>query len=77
MKILKILVLLPLALFSVLLLLAVGFFVLSMVPPVVGWVTFGLVAVFLAWFFFARGNSPAAGSEASLMGRSSSKDGLL
>jgi hypothetical protein len=63
-----------------LLLLLLGFavLVLSMVPPVVGWVSAGVVVIVAVWLFLGRKKSPAAlGSETSLLGRQSSKEGLL
>jgi hypothetical protein len=57
----------------------VGVFVLQFFPPVVSWAAAGMLLVMLAWFFFGRRGASIkiAGSETSLMGRQSSKEGLL
>lgn len=52
---------------------------LSQLPPVVSWVAGVMVVLGVAWLIVRRRGSSSfvAGSESSLMGRQSSKDGLL
>ena len=70
--------LLPPALLLALASVAVLLFVLSLFPPLVSWVAVLLAAAGLAWFFLVRRRgSVLPGSESSLMGRQSSKEGLL
>lgn len=63
----------------ILALLSFSFLVLSFFPPLVTWVAVAMMAVVGAWLFFSRRGSSSlvAGSETSLMGRQSSKEGLL
>ncbi|MGO4587155.1 hypothetical protein AB4Z38_25240 [Arthrobacter sp. 2RAF6] len=76
MKIFRFLLLVPL---GVLVLALIGWllFVMSVLPPLVSGVAFGLLVVVAVWFFYARKRSPVIGSEASLMRGHRSKDGLL
>lgn len=55
--------------------LSLSLLVLSLVPPLVGWISFAVVVVVVVWVFCRRGSG--AVSEGSLMGRQSSKEGLL
>lgn len=70
---------LPPALVLCLVSLGIAGVVLSSVPPLVSWVAAGILAVVVGWFIFGRHQSSTkiAGSESSLMGRQSSKEGLL
>lgn len=52
-------------------------FILSYSPPLVVGVGVLVLVVIAVWFVLVRRHGPAAGSEAALMGRQSSKDGLL
>lgn len=70
------LLLLPAFLLLLLSLALVGL-VLMFAPPVITAVAFGLFAVVLLWFFLARRGGTSIPSEASIMGRQSSRDGLL
>lgn len=48
------------------------------IPPAGGWAIAGIVTVVVLWFVFVRRRGEVlAGSESSLLGRQSSKDGLL
>jgi hypothetical protein len=48
------------------------------IPASVGWAVAGIATVIVLWFFLARRRGETlAGSEYSLMGRQSSKEGLL
>lgn len=57
-------------------LMAVFFIVLSLLPPVVSWVSLAVFLVVVAWAVFARGRSGPV-SETSLLGRQKTKEGLL
>jgi hypothetical protein len=67
----------PAAAVAVVLLLAFGAVVLAVAPPVASLAALGILALAAAWFFLARRKSAGVLSEASLMGRQTSKDGLL
>lgn len=71
--------LLPAAAVALLLLAAVVGLVLTVAPPAVSAVALGILALLTLWVLFGRRGSSTilAGSEASLMGRQSSKEGLL
>jgi len=52
--------------------------VVQFIPAHVTWVAVGLGVVIVLWFFLVRRRGDVlAGSESSLMGRQSSKEGLL
>lgn len=59
--------------------LGLSFFILHFFPPFVTWVAVCMMVVVGAWLLFSRrgASSIIAGSEASMIGRQSSKDGLL
>lgn len=59
-------------------LLAFSFFVLSFFPAYVTWTAVALMSVVGVWLFFGRrGQVAGIGSETSLMGRQTMKEGLL
>lgn len=51
--------------------------VLSTASPLVAVVGVFVVVVIAAWVVFARGRAKLSGSESAMMGRQTSKDGLL
>lgn len=69
-------VVVPLAAVVVFLLAGFMLLVLSFAPPVTSLVALGILALGAVWFFFLR-RSAGPVSEASLMGRQSSTEGLL
>lgn len=68
----------PAALF-ILAMLGISFFILSLFPPFVTWTAVCLMVVVGVWLLVGRRRSSSlvVGSETALMGRQSSKDGLL
>lgn len=69
---------LPPAVLLCLLSLGLAGFLLAHAPAIVVWVAFALLAVGILWFFLVRRRgSVLTGSESSLLGRQSSKEGLL
>jgi hypothetical protein len=76
MSVLQWLLLLP-ALLLFLLSLGLCLLVLSFMPPLVGWAAAGVVVVVVVWFILVRSRGAGPVSEAGLIGRQSSKDGLL
>jgi membrane protein implicated in regulation of membrane protease activity len=70
--------LVPPAVIACLLSLSILGLILAFLPPVVSWVAFAVLVVALVWFFLVRRRgSVVPGSEFSLLGRQSSKEGLL
>lgn len=67
----------PLSAAAVGLLLGFMGLVLSISPPLTSAVAVGILALAAVWFFVVRRKSAGAVSEASLMGRQTSKEGLL
>ena len=65
------------ALLVLLLCLAMASAVLTFAPPLVSAVAGVLLLVVLVWFVLVRRRGAGIASEASLIGRQSSKDGLL
>ncbi len=59
-----------------LLLMAVFFLALALFPPLVSTVALSIMGVFIIWLFM-RKRSKGPVSEGSLVGRQSTKDGLL
>lgn len=66
-----------LALPVVLVLLLVAGVFLIFLPPVVSWVSLGMLCVVALWLLLRRRSGRVTGSEFALMGSHSSKDGLL
>lgn len=60
-----------------LLLLGVALLVLSLMPPLVSWVSVAVMAVVAVWAVLRRRTGAVSGSETALMGTQRSKDGLL
>lgn len=69
--------LLPAAVLVVLFLVGFMVLVVMLAPPVVSGVSLALLALAGVWFFVVRRGSGGPVSEGSLMGRQTSKEGLL
>lgn len=70
-------VLLPPAIVAVLFLAAIFGITLALLPPFVTAVALGVLALVVLWFIFHRRAVAGVASEASLMGRQKSVEGLL